>query len=308
MALPKLTRFPKVIVLKNLSTFLLSFFLLFLTSGSSYAAFVDGGDLKVRFNIDADNSGFLLEGITLDLNAGLGAKDGIKGEFKCGSGGVDTVAYYYINDVIRKDEINIGRFYIEWASDSSETMNGSLAQKTQWRGGASAPVDPGFNKGIGVKYKTNFDKFALVTSVSNHSFGDGTDLAGRGTFHLNPDLQIGVGIASINRPKGLNAGDFGLLIDAGYSAGPLNLLCEVVSINSRRHNDTETEFGFYAEAAYEISKQLILYGGFYGAEPLTDDLLVVGCKSDITPHAAVQGEILNTRDNWNLTLGLDVSF
>ncbi|NLY88826.1 MAG: hypothetical protein GX085_04310 [Firmicutes bacterium] len=306
--MPKPIRLPKEIIFKNLSALLLSFLLLFLMSSSSHASLVDGGDLKVRFSIDADNSGFSFEDLTLNFNAGLGAKDGIKGEFSYGAFEVETIAYYYIKDVIYEDEVNIGRFSIDWASASSETINGSLAQKLQRQGGTTAPADSGFYKGVGVKYKTAFDNFALVTSVSNHHFGDGADLAGRGSFHLNPDLQIGVGVASINRARGINANDFGLLIDAGYRTGPLHLLCEVVSINSRRHNDTETKTGFYVEAAYELSKKSLLYGGFYGTESLTGDLLVVGYKADITPHTAVQGEIGNARDNWRLTLGLNVNF
>ena len=301
--------FPKAVSLKNLSVFLLSFFLLFMTAASSSAAFIDSGDLEVYFHINSDNSGFFFEGLTLDLNAGFGAKDGVKGEFKFGSSGVDTVAYYYINDVIRKDEVNIGRFYIDWASASSATINGSLAQTLQWRGGAAVPRDSGFYKGVGVKYKTDFEKFSLVASVSNSAFVDGPGLAARASIPINPDLQIGVGVASINRERAANASDFGLLLDAGYRTGQLRLLCEVVGINSRRQNSTETDFGFYAEAAYELSETSLLYGGFYGgAEALTDNLLVAGYKTRITPHTAVQGEILNTRDNWYLTLGLKVNF
>jgi|GEM_PF-1989070 hypothetical protein len=296
------------VILKRLGITILSLMAVMLAAASSHAALVDGGDLKVRFDIDADNSGFSFEGLTLNLHAGLGAKDGIKGEFSYGGYGVETIAYYYINDVFRKDEVNIGRFYIDWASGASVTINGSLAQNLQRRGGATAPADSGFHKGIGVKYKTDFERFTLVTSVSNHHPGDGTDLAGRGIFHLNPDLKIGVGVASINRARAVNTSDFGLLIDAGYRTGPLHLLCEVVGINSRRQNGTETEFGFYAEAAYELTKKSLLYGGFYGAESLTDDLLVVGYKTGITPHVAIQGEICNTRDNWHLTLGLNVKF
>jgi len=299
---------PTGVILKRLRTILLSFVAVMLAAASSHAAFVDEGDLKVRFFIEPDNSGFAFDRLALNFNAGLGAKDGIKGEFKWGSSGVDTVAYYYINDVIRKDEVNIGRFYVNWASASSATINGSLAQNLQWWGGVAVPPDSGFYKGIGVKYKTDFEKFAFVASVSNSDFGDGTDLAGRGSFQLNPDLQIGVGVASINRHRVANASDLGLLVDAGYHTGPFHLLCEVVGINSRRQNDSETNFGFYAEAAYELSKKSLLYGGFYGANSLTDDMLVVGYKNNITSHAAVQGEILNTRDNWHLTLGLDVNF
>lgn len=298
------------VILKKLPITLLVFVAVMLAAVPSRAALVDGGDLKVRFNIDADNSGFSFESLTLNLNADFAAKDGIKGELKFGSRGVDTIAYYYINDVIRKDEINIGRFYVDWASASSATLNGSLAQKLQWQGGAPAPFDSGFNKGIGIKYKTGFEKFSLAASVTNADSGDGTDLAGRASFPLNPDLQIGVGVASINRARGTNANDFALVLDAGYRTGPLHLLGEVVSINSRRGNDsrTGTDFGFYAEAGYELAKDSLLYGGFYGADALTDDLLVVGYKTKITPHAAIQGEILNTQDNWNLTLGLNVNF
>src|SRR5690554_2650993 len=207
---------PTGVILKRLRTILLSFVAVMLAAASSHAAFVDGGDLKVRFFIEPDNSGFAFDRLALNFNAGLGAKDGIKGEFKWGSSGVDTVAYYYINDVIRKDEVNIGRFYIDWASASSATINGSLAQTLQWRGGAAVPRDSGFYKGVGVKYKTDFEKFSLVASVSNSAFVDGTDLAARASIPINPDLQIRMGVASINRERAANASDFGLLLDAGY--------------------------------------------------------------------------------------------
>jgi hypothetical protein len=301
--------FPKAVSLKNLSVFLLSFFLLFMTAASSSATFIDSGDLEVYFHINSDNSGFFFEGLTLDLNAGFGAKDGVKGEFKFGSSGVDTVAYYYINDVIRKDQLQIGRFCIDWASASSVTLNGSLAQNLQWRGGVATPRDAGFDKGIGAKYKTDFEKFSLVASVSNSTFGDGTDLAARASIPINPDLQVGVGVASINRNRATDASDFGLLLDAGYRTGQLHLLCEVININSRWPGNTRSDLGFYVEAAYELKKESLLYGGFCGgSEDFIDNTLIAGYKTRITPHTAVQGEILNSQGDWGLTLGLKVNF
>ena len=66
------------VILKRLGITILSLMAVMLAAASSHAALVDGGDLKVRFDIDADNSGFSFEGLTLNLHAGLGAKDGIK--------------------------------------------------------------------------------------------------------------------------------------------------------------------------------------------------------------------------------------
>ena len=146
-----------------------------------------------------------------------------------------------------------------------------------------------------VKYKTDFERFT-PGKIGFKSSPRRRDRSGRtGIFsYLNPGFENRGGVASINRARAVNTSDFGLLIDAGYRTGPLHLLCEVVGINSRRQNGTETELGFYAEAAYELTKKSLLYGGFYGAESLTDDLLVVGYKTGITPHVAIQGEICNT--------------
>ena len=301
--------FPKAVSLKNLSVFLLSFFLLFMTAASSSAAFIDSGDLEVYFHINSIIPASSSKVSPLISMLVLGAKDGIKGEFKWGSSGVDTVAYYYINDVIRKDEVNIGRFYVNWASASSATINGSLAQNLQWWGGVAVPPDSGFYKGIGVKYKTDFEKFSLVASVSNSAFVDGTDLAARASIPINPDLQVGVGVASINRNRATDASDFGLLLDAGYRTGQLHLLCEVININSRWPGNTRSDLGFYVEAAYELKKESLLYGGFCGgSEDFIDNTLIAGYKTRITPHTAVQGEILNSQGDWGLTLGLKVNF
>ena len=306
----ELSAFIKPLIMKKPGFIFVGVLMLFLVTGTSNAApAIDSGELRVGFGINSDYSGFFFDGLTLDFNADLSANYGVRGEFNFVQGyRVETIAYYYLHDLFRDDEVNIGRFSIEWASDQSETMNGSLAQKVQWQGGVVAPADPGFNKGIGVKYKTSFNQFALVGSVSNDYFGEGTDLVGRGAFKLNPELVIGVGLASINRAKQFEASDFALLIDADFTSGPLNLLGEVVSVNSRKKEQKETNVGFYAEAAYDVSPTLLFYGGFYGAEDLIDDLVVVGGKTRINPHATIQGEIQNTRDDWNLIVGLSVNF
>lgn len=302
----------QIILLKQLNKLGIIFFcslMLLLVAIPSEAAYSVGeGEFQVSFGIDSNHSGFSFDGLTFDFNAGLSDKDGVRGEFAYYRSGVDTIAYYYINDVFRNDQLNIGRFSIEWASDQSETMNGSLAQKVQWRGGVAEPRDPGFDKGVGVKYKTSFDKFDLVASVSNNYFGEGADFVGRGAFKLNPDLGIGVGLASINRAKQSDASDLGLLMDADFTTGPLNLLCELVTVNSRQNEQKETKFGFYGEVAYELSEKLSLYGGFYGAKDLIDDLVLVGGKVRINPHAIVKGEIRNTRDDWDLVVRLNVNF
>ena len=306
----ELSAFIKPLIMKKPGFIFVGVLMLFLVTGPSNAApVIDSGELRVGFGINSDYSGFFFDGLTLDFNADLSAKDGVRGELNFDQGyRVETIAYYYLHDLFRDDEVNIGRFSIEWASDQSETMNGSLAKKVQWQGGVVAPADPGFNKGIGVKYKTSFNQFALVGSVSNDYFGEGTDLVGRGAFAINPELEIGVGLASINRAKQFDASDFALLIDADFTSGLLNLLCEVVSVNSRKNEQKETNFGFYAEAAYDVSPTLLFYGGFYGAEDLISDLVVVGGKTSVNPHATVQGEIQNTRDDWNLVVGLKVNF
>ena len=299
----------KPFVLKKPGLALLCSLMLLLVAIPSEAAFSVGeGEFQVSFGIDSNYFGFSFDGLALDFNADLSARDGVKGEFAYYRSGVDTIAYYYFNDVFRDDQLNIGRFSIEWASDQSETMNGSLAQRVQWSGGIAIPRDYGFNRGVGVKYKIDLEKFDLVASVSNNSFGEGTDFVGRGAFKLNPDLGFGVGLASINRAKASDASDLGLLIDADFTTGPLNLLCEVVAINSRQNEQKETNVGLYVEAAYELSESFLFYGGFYGAKDLINELVVVGGQTRINSHAIVQGEIRNTRDDWDLVVGLNVNF
>lgn len=276
-------------------------------AGLSYAAPTAGGELRTHFLITPDDSGFEFDGLTLDFNANLSARDGVRGEFDYDGYEVETIAYYYIANVFANDEFNLGRFAIDWASKESMTFNGSLAEQVQEMGSVRAqPLVYNFNRGIGVKYKITSPSFALVTSVSNEDLNEGTDLVGRGTFKINPNLQIGAGLASIN--KNDNNSNLAVLIDAGFNSGPVNLLFEVVGVNSKRGEEKETNSGFYAEAAYEASPRLAFYGSFCGAEDLTEEMIAVGLLTKITPHATIRGELQNTRDDWNMVLGLAVNF
>jgi|SRR5690554_806694 len=293
--------------LKTVFTIITCLLLLLFVSGLSLAAPTAGGELRTLFKITPDDSGFEFDGLTLDFSAGLTARDGVRGEFNYDGYHVDTLAYYYIEDVFSgNDEFNIGRFSIDWASEKSLTINGSLAEQVQDMGGVAYPRDSGFDKGIGVKYKISFPNSAFVTSVSNHEFGEGTDLVGRGSFQVNSDLRIGAGLASVNRNSDVN--DFAVLIDAGFDAGPVDLLFEVVGVNSENGEEKETNSGFYAEVSYAASQKFTVYGSFCGAEDLTDEMVAAGFLSKITPYATIQGEIQNTRDDWNLGVGLKVNF
>lgn len=276
-------------------------------AGLSYAAPTAGGELRTHFMITPDDSGFEFDGLTLDFNANLTARDGVRGEFDYDGSHVDTIAYYYISNVFANDEFNLGRFAIDWASEESMTFTGSLAEQVQKMGSRRAwPPVYNFDTGIGVKYRITSPNFALVTSVSNQHFSEGTDLVGRGTFKINPNLQIGAGLASINKSE--NNSDLAVLIDAGFDSGPVNLLFEVVGVNSKRGEEKETKSGFYAEAAYEASPKLAFYGSFCGAEDLTEEMIAVGLLTKITAYATIRGELQNTRDDWNLVLGLAVNF
>ncbi|HHU51540.1 MAG TPA: hypothetical protein GXZ36_06955 [Firmicutes bacterium] len=275
-------------------------------SGRSYAAPTAEGELRTNFLITPDDSGFDFDGLTLDFSADFSAEDGVRGELNYDGRSVDTLAYYYIDHIFADDQINVGRFAIDWASKRSVTFNGSLAEQVQRMGGVAWPRDLGFEKGIGVKYKIDFPSFALVASVSNYEFGEGTDLVGRGVFKINPNLQIGAGLASINRDTDVN--DFAVLIDAGFTSGPVNLLFEVVGVNSEHGTEEETNSGFYAEAAYEASQRFTVYGSFCGAEDLTEEMLAAGVLTRITPYATIRGELQNTKDDWNFLLGLKVNF
>lgn len=293
--------------LKKLYTIIVTCLLILVSlTGLSYAAPTAGGELRTHFLITPDDSGFEFDGLTLDFNADFSAKDGVRGEFNYDGRNVDTLAYYYINNIFADDQFNVGRFAIDWASERSVTFNGSLAEQVQRMGGVARPRDFGFEKGIGVKYKIDFPSFALVTSISNYEFGEGTDLVGRGVFKINPNLQIGAGLASINRDTDVN--DFAVLVDAGFSSGPVNLLFEVVGVNSERGTEEETNSGFYAEASYEASQRFTVYGSFCGAEDLIDEMLAAGILTKITPYATIRGELQNTRDDWNFLLGLKVNF
>lgn len=272
----------------------------------SYAAPTAGGELRTHFLITPADSGFDFDGLTLNFNADFSAEDGVRGEFNYDGRTVDTLAYYYIDHIFGDDQFNVGRFAIDWASERSVTFQGSLAEQVQKMGGIAWPRDFGFEKGIGVKYKIDLPSFALVASVSNYEFGEGTDLVGRGVFKINPNLQIGAGLASINRDTDVN--DFAVLIDARFSSGPVNLLFEVVGVNSERGTEEETNSGFYAEAAYEASQRFTVYGSFCGAKDLTEEMLAAGVLTKITPYATIRGELQNTRDDWNFLLGLKVNF
>lgn len=274
------------------------------TAVSLPAAGITGahGELGVKYQMEPDNSGFIFDGLTLELAVPLSPDEGIEANLQF-EGGPPFTAYYYRYHILKAyDELHLGRFTADWASGNSLSLKGSLANQ----------VIEGFSTGTGFKYRTTLDKSLLVSSVtttksystkgrSNKSHS--TMLSGRLMFQPAPQWQAGVALAGLD----LFSHDprQAVLIDVLYTGKPFTVLGEAV-ISNLKTGDYSS--GFYLEGSYPFSPACTGYAGLFFAEELTDDLLVAGIKHRPADHITLQGEAVNSRNNWEITLRFGVRF
>ncbi len=269
---------------------------LLITAVSMPAAGITGahGELEVKYEMDPDNSGFVFDGLTLELVHPLGPDEGIEANLQFESERPFTAYYYRYHILKAYDELHLGRFVLDWASGNSLSLKGSLADR----------VIRGYSTGTGFKYRTTLDKSLLVASVATTPGRYArTMLAGRLMFQPASHWEAGVALAG----GGFFSRDprQAVLIDVLYTGRSFSVLGEAVISNL---STVDYASGFYLEGSHPFSPACTGYAGLFFTEELTRDLVVGGIRYRPAEHLTLQGEMVNSRDTWEITLRFGVRF
>lgn len=253
------------------------------------------GELGVKYEMNPDDSGFVFDGLTLELAVPLSPDEGIEGNLQF-NGGPPFTAYYYRYHILKSyDELHLGRFVADWSSGNSLSLTGSLAGQEIDR----------YSTGTGLKYRTTLEKALLVSSVTTTARQSRTMLSGRLIFQPAQQWQAGVALAALD----LFSDDprQAVQIDAVYTGESFTVLGEAV-ISNLNSGTGDYASGFYIEGSYPFSPACTGYAGLFFAEELNRDLLVAGIRHRPVDHITLQAEAVNSRDNWEITLRFGVRF
>ena len=290
--------------------FTLTITLLFSVNSPAEGAVKLPNEFRSSFHFTPEGSRFSFDGLLFPFNVDLTPETGLQCSLQFGSSGVKALAYYYHNNLFQQDQLAVGLLPLSWSAGKSVTLTNSLAHKTFVSPpyGGNTFVTNGQPCGVGLKYAVELGPATLATSLTNNPSWEQTnkplDFNTRLSFQAGEGITVGAGLAS--RDTFSDASNFGFLVDAAYTTTRMGLLGEFVSWN--RAGTDNTASGLYLEGFYDFTDQTQLYAGVFAASDLVDEQLVLGGKHQAAANLAFQGELCNKKDDWQLTLQMQVQF
>ncbi|HHW12053.1 MAG TPA: hypothetical protein GXX33_03525 [Firmicutes bacterium] len=287
--------------------FTLTVTLLFSVYSAAEGAEKPANEFRSSFYFTPDGSHFSFDGLVFPFNVNLSPNTGLNCGLEFGATGVNALAYYYHNNLFQQDQLAVGLLPLTWAAGKSVTLTNSLALQTFGRYVNTAF----FNRqpcGVGLKYTVQLGAATFAASLTNNPLWDPAekplDVVTRLSLQAGENLTAGVGIATSDTFS--DHSNFGFLVDAAYTAARVGFLGEFVSWN--RAVSDKTVSGLYLEGFYGFTDQAQVYAGVFLANELTDDCLVLGGKHQVNSNLAYQAELCNKKDDWRLTLQMQVQF
>lgn len=295
---------------------MLALALLFSLNSTAAGAVKPANEFRSSFRYTPEGSRFHFDGLLFPFNVDLSANTGLLCGLEFGFGWYNILAYYYHNNLLQpQDQLAVGLLPLTWSAGTSVTLAKSLAQQSFGKCVNGSMSDSSFDYlpcGVGLKYSVPLGPATLAASVTNNNLEQEEDRAidkpldvtARLAFQAGKNITVGAGIASSNTFS--DASNFGFLVDLAYTAARMGFLGEFVSWN--RAETSNTASGLYIEGFYDFTEQSRLYAGFFAADDLVNDRLVLGGKYQTTNNLAYQAELRNRKKDWQLTLQMQVQF
>lgn len=267
---------------------------------------------RSSFQFTPEGSRFNFDGLLFPFNVALTPNTGLHCGLEFGYGWYNVLAYYYHNNLLQQDQLAVGLLPLSWSAEKSVTLAKSLAQQSFGRNVNGSLESSSFNYqpcGVGLKYTAQLGPATLATSLTNkpdeyRAADKPLDVAARLSFQAGERITVGAGIAASNTFS--DSSNFGFLVDVAYTDARVGFLGEFVSWN--RADTKTTASGLYLEGFYGFTDQSQVYAAFFAANDLVDDRLVLGGKHQATANLAYQAELRNRKEDWQLTLQMQVQF